>query len=116
MIDLKLDILSHDLIISNNDLVMVDGVERVRQQIAIKLKLWTGEWFLNTEFGTPYLTEILGKQISLSGAIAALKMAIMDVEGVDSITRFNYDFSRTNRSLSVSFDVSTEYGIVTYAT
>ena len=116
MIDLALDVLTHDLVIKNNDLVLLDGAERVRQQLAIKLKLWTGEWFLDTEFGTPYLTDILGKQISLAGSVAALKASIMAVDGVQTITRFTFDFNRSARVLSVEFDVMTPYGLITYAT
>ncbi|CAB4197931.1 hypothetical protein UFOVP1309_42 [uncultured Caudovirales phage] len=116
MIDLALDVLTHDLVIQNNDLMLLDGAERVRQQLAIKLKLWTGEWFLDTEFGTPYLSDILGKQISLAGSVAALKASIMAVDGVQTITRFEYTFNRSTRNLDMQFDVQTPYGIITYAT
>jgi hypothetical protein len=114
MIDFALDD-SGDLAIVNNDLVMIDGAERVRQHLQIKLRLWAGEWFLDTEFGTPYLSDILGKQLSLGGAVAALKKSILEVDGVQTITRFEYNFNRASRSLSVDFDVTTPYGLVTYA-
>jgi len=116
MIDLALDPLTHDLYLTNNDLVLLDGAERVRQHLAIKLKLWQGEWFMDTEFGTPYTAEILGKQISLAGSVAALKASIMAVDGVQSITRFTFDFNRSARALNVEFDVKTPYGLITYAT
>jgi len=115
MIDLALDPLTHDLYLLDNDLVMMDGAERVRQHLAIKLKLWTGEWFLDTEFGTPYTAEILGKQISLAGSVASLKTSILSVDGVESITRFTFDFNRSARDLSVDFDVQTPFGLITYA-
>lgn len=115
MIDLGLDNLTHDLQIVDNDLVLLDGAERVRQHLKIKLKLWTGEWFMDTEFGTPYLTDILGKQISLAGAVAALKASILAVDGVNAITRFDYVFNRAERNLDVDFDVQTPYGILKYA-
>ena len=114
MIDLTLDTFTHDLTIVNNDLTMIDGAARVRQQLAIKLRLWTGEWFLDTEFGTPYLTNILGKQVSLAGAIAAMKVAIMEVDGVEVLPRFDFNYDRSARTLSVRFDVTTPYGLVTY--
>ena len=114
MIDFALD--GDDLAIVNNDLTMVDGAERVRQHLQIKLRLWTSEWFLDTEFGTPYLSAILGKQLSLGASVAALKKSILEVDGVQTITRFDYQFNRSTRSLSVDFDVLTPYGLVTYAT
>ena len=108
MIDFALDDL--DLAIENNDLVMIDGAERVRQHVEIKLKLFAGEWFLDTEFGTPYLSDILGKQISLGASVAALKKSILEVDGVQTITRFDYTFNRAARNLDVDFDVQTPYG------
>lgn len=110
MIDLALDPLNHDLLIQDNDLVFLDGAERVRQHIDVKLKLWQGEWFLDTEFGTPYLASILSKQISLAAAVAALKASILAVDGVQTITRFDYTFNRSARDLDVSFDVLTPFG------
>lgn len=113
MIDLKLDT-TGDLDLRRNDLSWVDGAERVHQQLQIKLKLWKGEWFLNTEFGTPYLQQILGKHITLNGALAALKNSINEVDGVQEIEQFSYDFDRQTRQLTVHFAVKTPYGLVKY--
>ncbi len=113
MLDITLDPVSHDLKIDNFDLTLCDGAERVRQQIKIKLKLFSGEWFLDTEFGTPYLEKILGKQLTLAGAVAALKKSILQVDGVEHITRFDFNFNRSTRQLDVDFDVMSAYGLVT---
>lgn len=104
----------YDLDVSFIDLHLIDGAEQVRQQLEIKLKLWTGEWFLNTAFGTPYLQKILGKQLSLSGVIAALRISILEVEGVRSIIEFDYNFDNVTRKLSVSFTSDTAYGLIPY--
>lgn len=111
MIDIALTN-SHDLDTSNLDLKLIDGAEQVRQQLKIKLKLWTGEWFLDTEFGTPYIQSILGKQLTLSGAIAAIRKSILEVSGVQAIQEFTYDFNNQERILSVSFTANTPYGII----
>lgn len=111
MLDLALTT-SHDLDTSSLDLQLVGGAEQVRQQLLIKLKLWKGEWFLDTEFGTPYLQEILGKQLTLSGALAAVRASILEVEGVRQILLFDYSFSNSTRRLSIDFAVETPYGIV----
>lgn len=115
MIDLKLDAF-HDITLENLDLPLVDQAEQVRQQLLIKLRLWVGEWFLNTEFGTPYLQSILGKQLTLSGAVATLRKSIMEVEGVRSIPDFNYTFDRSARALRVTFTANTPYGVVEVST
>lgn len=114
MIDIALTTL-HDVDTSRLDLSLIDGAEQTRQQLLIKLKLWEGEWFLDTEFGTPYLQQILGKQLTLSGAIAALRKSILEVESVRQITEFSYNFSNSSRKLSVNFTVDTLEGIVEVA-
>ena len=111
MLDIALDAL-HDLDTSTLDLKLVDSAEQVRQQLIIKLRLWRGEWFLDTEFGTPYIQQILGKQLTLSGALAALRKSILEVSGVRQILSFEYSFSNSTRKLSVSFTADTPYGIV----
>ena len=111
MLDLTLTV-DHDLDTSTGDLTLVRDAERVRQQLLIKLKLWTGEWFLDTEFGTPYMQEILGKQLTLSGAIVAIRKSILEVEGVRQILAFAYRFDNVTRTLAIGFTADTPYGVV----
>jgi hypothetical protein len=111
MLDLALNS-DHDLDTSTLDLALLDGAERVRQQLEIKLRLWRGEWFLDTEFGTPYLESILGKQLTLSGSLAAIRASIMEVDDVQSITEFDYSFDAQARKLTVTFTVETPFGTV----
>lgn len=115
MIDIALTP-SHDIDASSLDLTLVDKGEQVRQQLLIKLKLWRGEWFLDTEFGTPYLQQILGKELTLSGALAALRKSILEVPGVRRILLFSYSFSNQERRLTVEFTVDTEFGTVELTT
>lgn len=114
MNDLYLDPLTGDIAIDGLNASIVQGAERVRQNIYVKLKLFTGEWFLDTEFGTPYLDGILGKQITLNGAVAELKTSILEVSDVDSITRFDYTFNRQTRNLDVDFDCNTPFGRINF--
>lgn len=111
MLDITLNS-SHDLDTSALDLSLIDGAEQVRQQLLIKLKLWKGEWFLDQEFGTPYLQSILGKQLTLSGAVAALRKSILEVDGVRQIISLTYNFNRENRTLQVESEVDTPQGII----
>ena len=111
MRDIALDT-NHDLLVTGIDLVLVDDAEQVRQQLLIKLKLWQGEWFLDTEFGTPYLQQILGKQLTMSGAIVALRKSILEVQGVTQITSFDYQFDRATRTIKIQFTVNTPHGLI----
>lgn len=100
----------HDLETSTLDLRLVTEAEKVKQQVLIKLKLWKGEWFLDADFGTPYLQSILGKQLTLSGALTALRLSILEVDDIQAITEFTYDFDNQTRILSVDFTAQTPYG------
>ena len=64
--DLALNVDSWDLAIDDGDLILTDGAERIAQQILITLRFWYGEWFLDTEDGTPYLEYILVKNPNIS--------------------------------------------------
>lgn len=112
MNDLALDPITHDLAINGLDLAVIKGADRVRQNLLIKLRLWTGEWFLDTEFGTPYIEQILGKRLSLNGAVAALKTSILEVADVTDISAFTYAFDRSARKLTVNFEVATPFGLI----
>ena len=92
----------------------VDGAERVRQQVEFRLSLFRGEWFLDSEFGTPYLESILGKQITINAALAAIKSQIRQVDGVKSITEFSYQLDRKTRLLTINCTLQTDYGLINY--
>lgn len=110
MHDLYLNPLTHDLDVGSLDLQIVSGADSVLQNIRIKLKLWRGEWFMDTEAGTPYLEDVLGKRISLAGALASIRASVLEVDGVQTITSFNYTFNRKTRKLDYEFEVQTPYG------
>jgi len=112
MNDLGLNVTTGDLDIQKLDLYVMQGADAVRQQLFIKLNLWREEWFLDIDFGTPYLQEILGKRITLGGAIAAIKNSILEVDDVNSITDFSYNFNRSTRKLVVDFEVDTLFGLI----
>lgn len=112
MLDIKVK--DGKLVFAGGDLVLIDGAESVRQQLEFRLSLWRGEWFLNTDFGTPYRDNILGKALTVDGAVAAIRMEIMQVEGVDAITQLDYDYDRKSRKLSINFQCATSYGLVSY--
>jgi len=104
-----------DLDLSQGGLALIDGSARVAQQVQLKLRLWQGEWFLDTSFGTPYLQSILGKGLTLSGALAALRRSVLEVDGVTAITSLSYDYQASQRSLLVALVLQTEEGLVEVA-
>ena len=62
----------------------VDEPNTVAQSVLTRLRLWTGEWFLNTDEGTPYREQVLGVR-KRQTAGPALKLRIASTEGVTSV-------------------------------
>jgi hypothetical protein len=110
--DIQLDAATHDLVIATNgDLQMLDGAQRVAQQIKVTLLAFLGEWFLDTSFGVPYLEEILVKNPRPAVINAILRARILDVPQVSRIVSLSLDFDRPRRSLLVTFEADTPEGL-----
>ena len=113
MFDIAIDINTNDIVLQNGDILMIDNAERCAQQIAINLRFWYGEWFLNTTEGTPYLEYILVKQPNLAHIRQILTEQLQSVEGVKSVTVMELTFDQRERSLLVEYTADTDYGLVT---
>lgn len=87
----------------------VDEPNAVAQSVLTRLRLWTGEWFLNTDEGTPYREQVLGvRKRQMAGP--ALKLRIASTEGVTSVDDFNADYNGDSRHIAVAATISTAYG------
>lgn len=102
----------HDLRIGRNgDLLLVDGAARVAQQVKITLLMFLGEWFMDTDFGVPYIESILVKNPKMAAINAILRARIIDVPGVNRILTLTPTFDRPARALRVVFEIDTTYGV-----
>jgi hypothetical protein len=89
---------------------LVNTPEAVGQAILTRLRLMTGEWFLDVTEGTPYATQILGRNTQATYD-QAIRERILDTEGVLSVDAYSSEL--INRRLSVSATVTTIYGEAT---
>ena len=114
-----------DLLIDNNpispsygDLTFKNGpltldfttqsrTEVVAQRLYILLRTFSGEWFLDTEYGVPYWS-ILGRKTSKSAVDLIFQRAILSENGVKEITFFESTFA--NRQYSLTFRVKVTTG------
>lgn len=87
----------------------VDEPNAVAQSVLTRLRLWTGEWFLNTDEGTPYREQVLGAHRRQSAG-PAIKMRVAGTEGVTSVNDFAADYDGDARALTVTAAVDTVYG------
>lgn len=112
MLDLGLNAKTHDLIIDNGDLIVIDNAERVAQQIKIQLLTWAGEWFLDTRHGVPYLDYILVKNPNMELISSIFREQIMSVDDVDSVNSLEINYNAQTRTMEVEYEASTTYGLV----
>jgi len=100
---------SHDITLVNKDLgVRRDALTVTAQSIEIRLRLFLGEWNLNTSLGVPYFQVILGSKADF-GLINSLFMAEIQKEAnVKTIDQFSIDYK--NRKFSIDFVATLHYG------
>lgn len=111
--DLAMNVQTGDLVVRNGNLIIVNNGERVAQQVLITLREWLGEWFLKTSDGIPYLEYILVKNPNEAHVRQILTEAIENVEGVKKVTELEFVFNRILRTLTVSYEIATDYGFIT---
>lgn len=82
----------------------------VAQLIGTRLKLWQGEWFLDTLAGTPWLQQIIGKNTQLLYD-EAIRETILLTPGVVGLVSYASSFDHALRTLTVTATVDTIYGL-----
>lgn len=91
---------------------LVDSPDAVAQLVLTRLKLWTGEWFLDTTEGTPYKTQVLGKGTNATRDIA-IQERILDTQGVKGIVDYASIVDPSTRAFTVAATIDTIYGQTT---
>jgi hypothetical protein len=102
-----------DYVIGSGKDFLINSPEAVAQAILTRLKLWRGEWFINTADGTPWTQEILGKRQRGKSPDGAIKKRILQTEGVTEILSYSSDFDGNARNLKINATIATKYGQVT---
>lgn len=91
----------------NGDLDFSEGGLRsrsnVRQRLITRLRSYQGEWFLDTDVGTPWFQRILGKGRRLGQVTSIFRKRILETEGVLSIEDLSVDYNPSTRKLTVTF-------------
>jgi hypothetical protein len=114
MSDLKL-LDSGELAIDNFDLVIVTGVDALVQRLAIKLRHFLGEWFLDTSFGVPYYEHVMKKNPDPAQMHAAFTNAILSTPGVVRLLEYDIFFDPFDRELQVDARILTVDGVTDLA-
>ncbi|HWI02401.1 MAG TPA: hypothetical protein VNT52_00985 [Acidimicrobiales bacterium] len=86
-----------------------DTPEAVAQAVVTRLRLWLGEWFLDTEEGTPWQAAGLGAG-RLVTVDPMIRERILETEGVVSIDAYSSSYDASARKVTIAATISTRYG------
>lgn len=105
----------HDLEFVNGGCPTTKGrTDNVEQRLYIKLRTFKGEWYLNEEYGVPWMEEVLGIKVRKSTVDMIIQKAILEETGVERITHFSSTMSDSKtREYSCNFSVRTDEGLTT---
>jgi len=100
---------NHDITLVNNDLgVRKDALTVTAQCIETRLKLFLGEWNLDTTLGIPYFQAILGQKVD-KGLISSYFMSeIAKERNVKSVDDFSVKFE--GRRFEIEFKCALYFG------
>lgn len=103
---------SKDLVFENGKCPVVqERASVVAQRLLIRLRTFYQEWFMNVEYGVPYLERILGQKVKKTTVDAIIQEHIYKERGVAEIVEFNS--TMVNRNYSCRFRVRTDQGDTT---
>lgn len=88
-----------------NDWSIIDGIDALTQRIRNRLKLFSGEWFLDKSEGVDWFG-LLEKPFSLRRLNSEIKKAILKDQEVDHIEELYLEPDFENRKLKINLSVS----------
>lgn len=107
-LDIKLDSVG-DIHVGASGMELIGGIDGVAQLVRIAIKLFRGEWFLNTEVGVPWYQRILGQKPTQAEVRAALLEEIKGIPGVLDVPQLSVAFDGTTRRMTATWVVRVKF-------
>lgn len=108
---LKLSPDSHDLVIKNGQIEVIEDDEVIARNLETRLATLKGEWLLDKNYGFEYRDIFGARVIDLQLIESSLKTYILETEGVTAITVFKLEYIKGDaRRLVVTFTVTSDAG------
>lgn len=100
-----------DMDCSGLDIQLVDGPERVAQQVRTCLRTFLGEYQFDLDAGVPWNQSILAiKGVNLNTVESILRTKILAVDDVLSIVAFVTEFDSQARTMTIHAKINTTFG------
>lgn len=109
--DIRLDE-NGDLDISTGDLGLVEDAQAIIQRIPQALKLFLGEWYLDTTQGTPWFQDVLVKNPNPDIIRSVIRNRILSVAGVKDVVSMILSYVGQTRKLTAAYQAETDVGLL----
>lgn len=113
--DLYLDPDSHDIIIENTNLRLVENSTEdpaeTKQAAKVTFKTQQGEWLFDTDFGFPYLQEAFVRNPDIDALIARARIVASEVFEVDKVLNVVLEVDPITREMTGRIDLETDLGV-----
>ncbi|MEY9097070.1 DUF2634 domain-containing protein [Paenibacillus sp. RC84] len=107
MLSLKLQ--DGDLVFENDELVMIEGPEELRQCAEIALSTNKGEWFLNPAVGIRF-SRFLGKNPSEEAMRNEIRKGLLQDARIKTVDDISFSYDRPGRSVVITFQATATDG------
>jgi hypothetical protein len=87
-----------------------EALEAYRQDLAVRMHVFSGEWFLDEDVGLPYYQTILIKNPQAAAIQAVFREALLEAPYVKEITSLDLSYDGQLRKLTVKWRVQTDAG------
>lgn len=94
----------------NGELLVINGLEALRQKIVQRLSLFKGTWIIDTNAGVPYLQEILKKPVDPGLVASILGNEILKEDDVLSLGNVSVELDPDTRQFDYAAVVNSIYG------
>lgn len=90
----------------NNDFILIENIDRIKQQIIIALNTFYSDWLPDYTKGIDYAYGFRHEECLEHD----IKKQIIGVSGVLSIKSFNLEYDKSSMKINVIADITTQYG------
>ena len=89
---------------------VLDNLESLRQRVLGAVRLFRGEWFLDTSAGIPYITEFASARPDPVAIAVLVNRAIVRIDGIAAVTDVELAWDPATRRLGYASMIHTESG------
>ena len=106
-----------ELIVTDNDLELIENVEAIRQDIITRLRTFKGEAFLNKSLGIDYYYVVFNKQVNKETVDFHIRNIIKETQGVISVSGYMSRLDSATRTMTISVaEIATVVGNFSFET